>query len=153
MTEYRHGALLVLEQPRSQHEINVELRKLDPDFFVERQLTIDQQAVWCVCKSMSDQPPVVMVEWRDERRRPLELSYGIVSRAQQLQRDPVALLESVISKNRAKQEELRRKTDEGYADAGADAEPRITGKVRPVLHRGQHLRMSRDKRRERGEKV
>jgi hypothetical protein len=53
----------------------------------------------------------------------------------------------------SEQTDGRARRDAPYSEIARDMVPRIQGEIRPVLHRSQALRMSRDKRRSRGEKV
>jgi hypothetical protein len=105
--EFRHGALYVVEQARSQDSVQKALRGIDDRLFLERQVGFDGQPVWCVCVALDgDQPPVTILEWRDEDGSPIpDPSDRLVDRVRRMERDGARLTASVIEKNRRFQEQ------------------------------------------------
>lgn len=155
MTTYRHGALYVVEDARHHKRLERDLRAIDDRLFFEKQRTIAGEDVWCVvCDVGLDYPPMTLLEWRDDSGRPIpDLTDSIISRVQRMERDGGRLMARVVRANAARIEERRRRDAALFRDMAQDMVPRIEGRVRPVLHRGVHLRQSRDRRRERGERV
>lgn len=153
--EYRHGALMIVEEAKPQNEILRALRQIDPRLFLERQLSLEGQAVWCVvCDVGSDYPPLTVLEWRDSSEHPIhELSSGIVERVARMERDGATLAASVIKKNSDRIERKKLETQAHWADLGTEFEQRMSPGHSAVLPRGQYLRRSRDKRRARGERI
>lgn len=153
MPEYRHGALYVVENRSNRDDIERALKQIDRALFLERQVSMEGELVWCVVSEIfGDHPPVTIFEWRDENGRPIhELSMGIVDRVAKLERDPFALARRLKDANDARVREANRKRDEAYEEIARDMVPRIHGERRPILHRSIALRMSRDKRRARGD--
>lgn len=152
---YRHGALYVIEDARPHHEIAEQLRRLDDRLFLERQLTFAGEEVWCVvCSLGGDHPPATILEWRDSDGRPIhELSSGLVDRVARMERDGARLTAEVVKRNREMVERGRRNADAEYQAIAEEIVPLINDKRSSVLHRGQHLRMSRDKQRAKGRKL
>lgn len=156
LTQTRHGALTIVEQTRDRDWINRELRQIDPNLFVEKQLTYAGEEVWCVvCEVDSSHPPITILEWRDElSSRPIaELSSGLINRVARMERDGAKLAEHVKRLNAAKIERDRRDSYDKYREIALDMVPRMSGLRSAVLPRGQWLRMSRDKMRAQGRKV
>lgn len=153
MPEYRHGALYVVEDGANHRDIERHLKDVDPRLFLERQVSFDNEMVWCVVTDIGgDHPPLTILEWRDEFDRPIpELTSSIVERVKRIDRDPIILAKKIQDRNDARRRALDKRRDEAIEEMARDMIPRIEGKVRPVLHRSVALRMSRDKRRSRGE--
>lgn len=151
----RYGALSVVEEAHPKDKVQAELQKLDDRLFLEKQITMANEEVWCVVVNVGlDQPPVTLMEWRDESGEPIPyLTDRIVSRVAAMERDGHKLYAKVIQANADKVEIDRKIALYQYEELGRDMGPRIEGKIRPVLPRSQALRMSRDKMRARGRKV
>ncbi len=72
LTEYRLGALAVIEDVKDRDWITRMLRQIDPNLFVELQLTPNGERVWCVVEDVGgDAPPITVYEHRDGDRKPL----------------------------------------------------------------------------------
>ncbi len=155
MNSYRHGALTVIETPRSQGDILKGLRGIDPRLFLERQVTLDDQAVWCVVYDAgTDNPPITILEWRDSNDHPIhELSYGIVERIQKMEQQATGLTARVMQANEDRIVKKRLETKAQWAEIGTDFERLMSPGHSAVLPRGQHLRRSRDKLRNQGWKI
>ena len=89
------------------------LRMRDP----EKQLTIDNELVWCVLLSIGDAgPPVDVHQWRDEFNRPIQqLSMGLVDQVRRMKEHPAD-----VSSHRRRNDELR-ETVLGFINAKAQA--------------------------------
>jgi hypothetical protein len=150
----RHGALAVVETAHPKDHILRALRQLDDRLFLEKQITLQNEEVWCVCISVgSEIPPITLVEWRDDEGRPIHyLSDRLVARVANLDRDERVLKQRVLDANLALVDEKRKQADAAYAEIELDL-PRLKGTRSAVFPRGQYLRRSRDKRRGRGEKA
>ena len=155
MNSYRHGALTIIESPKSHNEVLRALKSIDQRLFLERQVTIDDQAVWCVVVDLgTDEPPITILEWRDSDDHPIhELSSGIVDRVARMDRDPKALFARVQAINEKRRITKRQEAQAQWADMGADFGRRISPGHSALLHRGQHLRRSRDRQRNMGRNV
>lgn len=152
--EYRHGALSVVETVRDRDFVQRELRKIDDRLFVEKQLTYTGEAVWCVVVSVGgDVPPLTLLEHRDPSGRPLELSGSLIDRAARMERDGARLSAKVIRQNAARLEDGRKRMVEQLTNLGEDGDRFMNAGHSALLHRGQHLRRSRDKRRAQGDKI
>ena len=152
-TSYRHGALQIIETVRPKDEILRALKQIDDRLFLERQITIDGQAVWCVVVDVgSGEPPMTIIEWRDSDGHPIhQLSSGIIDRVARMERDSGRLSATIVKKNAARLEAKKRDTNAHWADLGTEFEKRLSPGYSAVLHRSQSLRMARDKKRNRGE--
>ena len=155
MNSYRHGALTIIETPQSHDAILRALKEIDPRLFLERQVTYEDQAVWCVvCDVGSDHPPITILEWRDSNDHPIhELSSGIVGRIARMDRDPKELIARVERINAERESRKKKETQSQWADIGTDFERLMSPGHSSVLHRGAHLRRTRDKMRAKGYKV
>jgi hypothetical protein len=155
MNSYRHGALTIIESPKSHNETLRALKQIDSRIFLERQVTLEGQAVWCVVVDLgSDEPPITILEWRDTEGYPIhELSSGIVDRVARMDRDPKALFERVQRINQERLDAKKKDTNEVWADLGTDYGRMTSPGHSALLPRGQHLRRARDKRRNRGERI
>lgn len=152
--EYRHGALSVVETVRDRDFVQRELRKIDDRLFVEKQLTYTGEAVWCVVVSVGgDVPPITVLEHRAPDGRPLELSASLIDRAARMERDGARLSAKVIRQNADRLEAGRHKMLEELTVLGEDGDRLMNPGHSALLHRGPHLRRSRDKRRAWGDKV
>jgi hypothetical protein len=151
----RHGALAVVETAHPKDYVQRLLKQLDDRLFLEKQITLANEEVWCVVVSVgSEIPPVTLLEWRDENGRPIPyLSERLVSRVAQFERDYDKLRARVVDANSRLVAEKRRQADAAYEEIASDMAPRLKGLRSSVLPRGQHLRRSRDKGRSRGEKL
>jgi len=150
----RYGALAVLESANPPKEIQAALRQIDPRLFLERQVTMAQEEVWCVVVDAgSSEPPITILEWRDENGDPIhDLYYGLVRRMERMQRDGLTLSKSVMRKNEELIEAHRKKSHDALMDLRSMI-PSILGTRSVNFKRGVSLRMHRDKMRARGENV
>jgi len=133
MQTYRYGALHVVESAADSDAVQRDLKKIDPRLFLERQITLDQEQVWCVmCALDGDQPPLCVFEWRDPEGRAIPvLSSGIVDRMNQVERDPHVLNAKVKARN----EEFQQMKRDAYNEQiyGLAEEYRKAGRM--VQHR------------------
>jgi hypothetical protein len=155
LTEYRYGALYVLHQDSDRRDLDRELKRIDDRLFFEKQVTFDNEEVWCVCIGIGgDQPPWTLLEWRDQRGQPIPYLEGeIITRIARMDRDGARLSERVVEENANQLRARREWSRQQYEEIARDMIPRIYDRKRPVLHRSQALRMSRDKRRAEGENI
>lgn len=155
MPAYRHGGLYVYETGSPRDAIARELKQIDNRLFLERQVTLDNKLVWCVvCDAGLDQPPITLLEYRDDSGEPIsDLSDGVLRRMQRFERDGNKLHNRVLEANRRLQEEKRQQAHDQTRELVLDMVPRITRPRSVVLPRGQYLRRSRDAQRNRGEIV
>lgn len=152
METYRNGALYVAEQPGDRNELQRELKRLDDRLFLELQVTLTHEQVWCVVLDAT--PPQTILEWRDSRGVPIPLSSGIVERVRRMvaQGDASGLAREAAERNHRMIEEARVRAREESRDIVLDILPSVLGHRSVMLPRGQSLRMARDKARARGEK-
>lgn len=152
--ESRHGALAVIEEAPAKDEIQRALRGLDERLFLEKQVTLANEIVWCVVVNVgSAVPPITILEWRDESNRPIpHLAWRLVQRVEQMDRSADKLRERVIEENARKIEADRKIADHAYEEIGRDAQKMSAGHS-ALLPRGQYLRMARDRMRAQGRKI
>lgn len=155
MLTARHGALTVVEQAHPKEFVQARLRELDDRLFLEKQITLSNEEVWCVVVDVGlGHPPMTILEWRDDSGRPIPyLSERIVGRVAQMDRDAGKLYAKVIAANAALVEMQREHALQEWEAISEDMIPRMSGTRSAVLPRGQWLRRSRDRRRARGEKL
>jgi hypothetical protein len=129
----RHGALAVVEQAHPKDHVQRRLREIDPGLFLEKQITLTNEEVWCVCVDVGlDHPPITLLEWRDDDGRPIPyLSERIVARVAAFERDGRKLLARVVEENARLVERQRRDADYNYAET-----VRETAKFAHPMHAG-----------------
>ena len=149
------GSLAVVENTVDRRRIERELRGLDPQLFLDAEIDLRHRFVWTVKYHVgSEHPPHLVFEWRDQKtNEPLPLTMGIVDRVKRLEGAGHTVFREVSEHNRRLVAEREARSDQAYTDITNDMEPRMRDTRSAVLHRGVGLRMSRDKRRARGEKV
>lgn len=153
MPTYLHDSgLFVSEQVSDSESVERALNALDHPvadrLFVTRE--VDQRFgswVWRVMIWNGDRPAENLCEWRDQAGQPLPLSHGLVDRvrAQMASRDGDRLGIALAEQNERHSERVRREVDDALDEIAADVGPRMRETRSAVLHRGQHLRRSRQK--------
>lgn len=143
-TSFRNG-LYVSEDAVDFNAVDKALYEVDDHLFLTWEVT-DGAKAYRVLYDRGDHEPAEICRWVNERGDPLPLSSGLVERVKSLRpRDGVVDLDA----SRKANEELERRqvadfeaeVDEIVKDMG----PRAEGRKRPVLHRGQHLRLARQR--------
>lgn len=72
LQDYRYGALHVVQDVKDRSQITRQLKEIDPNLFLELQLTPGGEHVWCVVEVCGgDQPPVTVYEARGPDGSPL----------------------------------------------------------------------------------
>lgn len=72
LADYRYGGMTIIEDAKERDYINVLLRGIDPDLFLERQVTPTGERVWCVVQQLGgDEVPVTVYEARGPDGTPL----------------------------------------------------------------------------------
>jgi hypothetical protein len=152
--------IVVCERSPLRASMQRKLHEIDPKLFLEKYVRPrDQAEVWRVCYDQGfDREPLVLFDWADpDSGRPLDLSWSLFDRVvtNRLDRSPrrELAMDAAQKANDAWQEER--------SDFSQREQDRVCEEILPlmhpihsaVLHRGVHLRMSRDKARARGEKV
>lgn len=162
LTEYRLGSLCVVENVDDRDWINRRLRALDPNLFLEKQLTFEGEHVWCVVEQVDggDHPPVTVYEHRLPDGRPYPVPNEALieemrRRAQAMTRDPRERRRQLIARADRQNRMLREKIAERQREQHAEVnrEFRRMQRTSSPVHRSQQLRMTRDKMRARGEKA
>lgn len=150
----RYGALYVVEQAHTKDYVQRRLKELDDRLFLEKQMTLQNEEVWCVCVDVGLGNIFTILEWRDEHGGPIQdLTEGIVARVAAMERDHKRLLARVVEQNARMVEEKRRDADHAYEEVGRDAERMMSPGHSALFPRGQYLRMHRDRLRAQGYKV
>lgn len=150
--------MVLAENDPLSKQINRKVKEIDSNLFLEKQIRLpDQRPCWYVMHGGSlDGEPIALFEWSDPEGTPLELSWSIIDRliAGRLDRTPNAVLAGAAAKaaNDAKYEEMNARSLADHEEAALDIRLLHPGHS-ALLPRGVKLRMSRDKRRARGEKV
>lgn len=141
--------------PQSQ-EIDRELKKLDPDLFIDPERDPDwDRIVWTV-KYRVGHGAVLVTDWRDPvTLEPLELSWGLWSKIKVRENRNMHDVRAELQKENEKLREQRANAQYlAYEEIARDLIPRIKGAGHSaVLHRSQALRRSRDRARSRGHRV
>ena len=148
------SGLLVAENRASREAVAAALRDHDRDLRLVPSVDNEHgKVLWKVYSYRGSETPAVFVlAWMDDHRVPLPLSMSLVDRVKQSDRNSRAPRVSEDDLNRQLIEQRRNEQSQIATDVRDDMAPRLTGRTRTILPRSQSLRMSRDKRRARGEK-
>lgn len=133
LSSYRHGALHVVQQASSKDAIQKRLKDIDRNLFLEKQITLENEEVWCVVVDVGiDHAPITLMEWRDSDGRPISyLAEGIIARVASMERDPAALRKRIDEANARMVERARADADYNYDEA-----VRETAKFMHPMHAG-----------------
>lgn len=148
MPMYRFGALHVVEDTGADKDaLQRELQLLDRRLFLERQITLAGEDVWCVVLTLEgDEPPATILEWRGASDEPIPLSSGIVEKVRRMMsRDARSLAKDVARRNEEMIERKRQESMERYRDIAIDWERGLTRST--LLPRSQSLMLARARRR------
>lgn len=111
----------------------------------------EQGLVWQVRRYQgNDRPSELVCVWQSEHGDPYPLSSGILDLVKQLDKNTRSARLDADARNALKQAEEAKQWDR---DVEAITGDWLMPHGRPVLPRSQSLRMARDKRRSRGEKI
>lgn len=152
------GSLAVVEQTQERKAVERELRSLDRNLFLDPEVAFDRNGerefVWTVKEHIgSERPPHLVLEWRDAGGRPLPLTYGIIDAVRQTEGKGETIFTEISEHNERLRRERAARAEEAHEEIMRDMVPRLYDTRSAILHRGVHLRMSRDKRRARGWRV
>lgn len=152
----RFGAHCVIESVASKNEINAELKKRDPRLFLEKQINLDQEHVWCVVLETGDSQMgcVTIYEWRDPvTEEPLrEPSLGLLNEIdRRMRRGPINVRE-IDARNKEKQRRRVAEMREHVTDIVVDFSKHWTMGNFSIVPRSHQLMLTRARvRRERAE--
>lgn len=127
------------------------LKRLDRDLTLQAWPQPAGPPIWKVVRYAGpDRPPEPIYSHIDRYGDPLPLTWGLIDEVQQLDKNARVRRLDADAKNAAFKEQLEKDWER---DAEAIADDWAFKHGRPVLHRSQALRRSRDRRRAGGEKV
>lgn len=146
------SGLVVAEQAMDEAAVRRALKEWDPDLRLVPQASEKLgTTLWKVMRTTgSDRPAEFVCAWQSDRGEPYPLSMRILDLVKQLDKNTRSSYQSVEERDARRRAELERETQQRNEDLADDWTPKHG---RPVLPRSQSLRMSRDRRRARGEKV
>lgn len=149
------SGLYVVEYAADSDSIDRDLRRHDDRLFLTYEIDprFDAKVYVVLCEVEGDRPPLAVCEWRDEYGRPLPLSSGILDKVKSLAPRGGVAAQEAFAANEAMVEAAKREADEAMDEIAEDVGDRMAGKRSASVHRGQHIRRARDKRRARGENV
>lgn len=143
------------ETAGDERSIGAELRSLDDRLFLDREFDKHTGVLFYTVKyHRGDQPPDLILDWRDVNDRPRPLSSGVTNEVRRMMQS--GTVEEKIAKARKRQGELNeQKRDRLFQQAAEVAQEweRYDQVRSGLLPRGQWLRQSRDRMRARGRKV
>lgn len=152
LAEYRFGALSVVQNVSDKDMIQRRLKALDPRLFVEQQLNLDGEYVWCVCLDVGgDQVPWTIYESRDHQNRPIPyLTHDVVEEIERRMKDP-STPEKIHRQNRERQERRVREHDEAIDDITDEFLKRARRGTRFIAPRGSKSIKSMERRHRAGD--
>ena len=146
------GGLQVAEMSQDEKTIAAELKAMDRRLVLNRNPDESGRFCWDVhCIWSSDHPAVLICTWRDDNGNPLPLSSGLVEKVKSLRSGVDTAAQAELANQRLR-EANRKDAHNMFQDWGSDVLPSLDDKRSVLLHRGQHLRRSRDKQRALGDK-
>lgn len=143
--------------PADEKVVAAALRRLDPQLFLDPEyepLGPHGPYVFMTVKYHlgSERPPSLVCEWRDQNG-PKPLSLGLVEQVKRQEGVMATAFREAMDANRRKREQALRDVGDAAYDIAMAGGLSAAGKRSVNLPRSQSLRMARDKRRARGEKV
>lgn len=150
------GGLAVAFSPTDTETVARALRRLDDRLFLDPEyepLGPNGPYVFMTVKYHlgSGYPPSLVCEWRDSNG-PKPLSLALVEQVKRQEGRMASAFAEVMAANELKRQKAVKDVGDAAYEVGLDA-PKAAGKVGALLPRSQSLRMARDRRRSRGEKV
>jgi hypothetical protein len=157
------GVSLMIEGDRTEGQVNAELRKLDPHLFLDPEFSPEGEfggcTFWTVKYSHGDREPTRILSWRERleggKVRPIPLCDAIIAAVRRREGqflDP-NFMRKIDAENNARAEKAWASAEDKSLEIGLDVGPRLKATRSAVLHRGVHLRRSRDRERAAGAKV
>ena len=152
------GGLAVCFNPTDEKTVTAALRRLDDRLFLDPEVETHGPYgpyVYMTVKYHhgSGVPPTCVLDWREPDGRPKPLSLAMVDQVRRQEGAMArAVSEAIIANERRRQEAIKAVGDGTY-DVVMEGGHSAAGKRSVNLPRSQSLRMARDKRRARGEKV
>jgi hypothetical protein len=145
------SGLVVANQAADEASVERALKQLDRQLELQCWPSLDGPPLYKVVARLSDdRPPVTVLVWQTEQAEPLPLSSRLIDEVQRLDRNSRGEYLDDDERNRRLAEQRDRDWERDTEALATDWE-RTHGQ--PILHRSVSLRMARDKRRSRGEKV
>ena len=129
--------LAVVYLPADAQAISAELRKIDPELFLDPEWSPEYKALFYTVKFWNGEraphPVTVVVDWRDKNGRPRELTHGIVDEVKRIGSQGGVSIREVIKKN---EELVARRDDMSYLNYEEAAKESIEWlKRKPIFHR------------------
>ena len=151
---HRHleNGLVLAEHGMDSAALERELRRRDPLLSLQGWPSSEHRCIlWRVVREAGpDRPPETVAVWQSESGAPYPLSSGLLDLVDRLDRNSRGSYRSAEELDEARRAEQAAQLERDNAALADDWTPKHG---RPVLPRSQALRISRDKRRARGEKV
>lgn len=151
------GGLAVAWSQADTKTIERELRKLDPRLFLDPEYEPYGPRGAYVYMTVkyhvgSEYPPGLVLEWRDSAG-PKPLSLGIVEQVKRQEGAMGTAFRRAMEANERKRQKAAESVGEAAFDIAYGGSKSAAGTKSVNLPRSQSLRMARDKRRARGEKI
>jgi hypothetical protein len=146
------SGLILTEHRMDQAALERQLKRRDPLLSLQGWPSETHRTIlWKVVRDAgSGRPPDTVCVWQSERGEPYPLSSALLDLVDQLDRNSRSSYLTDNQRNEQRRRELARKVE---LDNEAIRDDTTFKHGRPVLPRSQSLRMARDKKRNRGEKV
>jgi len=101
--------------------------------------------VFRVMVDNGDHPAECITEWRDDYGRPLPLSSSVVDKVQKQIRSGENVVERIMAQNEKQKARVQKDIDDAFEAIADDLSPKLRETRSALLHRGVHLRRSREK--------
>jgi hypothetical protein len=148
--ERRIGGLVLAELGMDGAALERELRRRDPLLSLQGWPSLEHRCIlWRVVREAGERGPETVCVWQSESGEPYPLSSGLLDLVDRLDRNTRSDYARDDERNARRRDALVRQQERDNEALAQDWTPRHG---RPVLPRSQALRMSRDKRRAKGEK-
>lgn len=142
------SGLIVAQYGGDHASIERELKRRDPDLSLQGRFSeVHGCVIWRVVLKRADQPFETVCNWQSPQGEPYPLSSGILNMVDGLDRNTRSRHVGEDEINAARDREIERQKER---DREAIVDDHVFRHGRPVLHRSQSLRMSRDKQRAKG---
>lgn len=118
---------IVMYSDRGENDISRELRKLDPNLFLDKEIDYRGGPVYYVVKHHigSGHPPVPVLAWKETDGRPKPLTHGIVEAVKRQEGAMDGALKDIARTQRERKEKQRERSAQTYHDLVAEHLPRV----------------------------
>ena len=136
----RDADFIVGYKVQGEQEIERELKRLDPNLFLDKEIDRRGGPVFYVVKHWigSEHPPVTVLVWQEPDGTPRPLTHGLVEQVKRQEGAMDGAVKRMLERQAQKQERAREQSREDHAEINREHLPRIKAaldRTLPPFHR------------------